>query len=173
MDVSLGELQELMIDREAWCAAVRRVRHDWVTEQQQHHQSYYLPSSLYVPRIVHLYQLFCSQEMRQGLWWASFYKGENWDRGIKYLAQGDQCVGRRSCDLNLSGPAPPWLTYEWRGLKEGRKSPTYCLKSVWHHPDMWNVRKQFFFCFVWFWSWVCVCVCVRACGGGEGRYYHW
>ena len=30
-------------------------------------------------------KLFCSQEMRQGLWWASFYKGENWDRGLSTL----------------------------------------------------------------------------------------
>ena len=32
MDLSLSKLQELVIDREAWCAAVQRVRHDWVTE---------------------------------------------------------------------------------------------------------------------------------------------
>ena len=32
MDVSLSELWELVMDREAWCARVARVRHDGVTE---------------------------------------------------------------------------------------------------------------------------------------------
>ena len=32
MDMRLSKLRELVIDREAWHAAVHRVRHDWVTE---------------------------------------------------------------------------------------------------------------------------------------------
>ena len=32
MDMSLSKLQDLVIDREAWCAAVHGAGHDWVTE---------------------------------------------------------------------------------------------------------------------------------------------
>ena len=34
MDMSLSKLQEVVKDREAWWAAMQRVRHDLVTEQQ-------------------------------------------------------------------------------------------------------------------------------------------
>ena len=32
VDMSLSKLRELVMDREAWRAAIRRVRHDWATE---------------------------------------------------------------------------------------------------------------------------------------------
>ena len=37
MDMNLGKLQEMVRDREAWCAAVHGVtkRQDWVTGRQQ------------------------------------------------------------------------------------------------------------------------------------------
>ena len=42
MDVSLSELQEMVVDREAWRAAIHgvtRVRHDWVTDWTELMQS--------------------------------------------------------------------------------------------------------------------------------------
>ena len=39
MDMNLGKLQEMVRDREAWCAAVHRVTKSqthWVTEQQNY-----------------------------------------------------------------------------------------------------------------------------------------
>ena len=35
MDMSLSKRWEIVKDREAWCAALRGVRHSWVIEQQQ------------------------------------------------------------------------------------------------------------------------------------------
>ena len=35
MDISLSQLQEMVKDREAWCAAVQRVGHNLATKQQQ------------------------------------------------------------------------------------------------------------------------------------------
>ena len=32
MDMSLSELQEMVMDREAWCAMIHGVGHDWATE---------------------------------------------------------------------------------------------------------------------------------------------
>ena len=42
MDMCLSKLQELVMDREAWSAAVHGVGPDWVTEQQQRHPDLHL-----------------------------------------------------------------------------------------------------------------------------------
>ena len=45
MNMNLNKLQEMVRDRKAWRApihGVTRVRHDWVTEQQQQHASHHI-----------------------------------------------------------------------------------------------------------------------------------
>ena len=37
MEMSMSKLWDILKDREAWCAAVQRVRHDLATEQQTSH----------------------------------------------------------------------------------------------------------------------------------------
>ena len=37
VDMNLSKLWDILKDREAWCAAVERVRHDLATEQQTSH----------------------------------------------------------------------------------------------------------------------------------------
>jgi len=52
MDMSLGELRELMKDREAWRAAIHgvgRVRHDWATELNWLNMSWYLGWKVLLP----------------------------------------------------------------------------------------------------------------------------
>ena len=34
-DMNLGKLQEMVRDKEAWCAAVHEIVNNWATEQQQ------------------------------------------------------------------------------------------------------------------------------------------
>ena len=49
MDMNLSKLREMVMDREAWCAAVRGVsnnRTDWATEQQHSHLAKGVPSDV-------------------------------------------------------------------------------------------------------------------------------
>ena len=63
MDVSLSELRELVMDREAWRAAMQRVGHDWATELNWTELKQFLESVL---------KTFRCQV------WASEYKIKRW-----------------------------------------------------------------------------------------------
>ena len=53
MDMGLGELRELVLDREAWCAAVHGVtkRQDWVTEMNWTELNWIVPKWILVSQV--------------------------------------------------------------------------------------------------------------------------
>ena len=99
MDMSLSKLLELVMDREAWCAAVHGVtksQDDWATElnwtdpnhkggtsQRPHLQ---IPSHLGIRISTHE---FWGEELFQSI-------GPNWDRSyIQYLRRSKKCSSQR------------------------------------------------------------------------------
>ena len=70
MDMSLGKLRELVMDREAWCAAVHgaAVGHDWATELNLAMLNLFLLYSKVSQLHVYIYALF---------FWISFHLGHH------------------------------------------------------------------------------------------------
>ena len=48
-DMSLSKLQDMVKDREAWCAAVHGIRHDWTPEQQYERNDFREARLLHLP----------------------------------------------------------------------------------------------------------------------------
>ena len=60
MGKSLGELQELVMDREAWCAAVHRVTESWTVKKAEH-------------RRIDAFELWCWRRLLRVPWTARRY----------------------------------------------------------------------------------------------------